>query len=277
MILTADHGSRLAVHDLGGQGPAVLICHATGFCGRAYEPLAQELTPQFHVWAMDFPGHGDSDSPPNGDFSWLGMVRHLVAVTRAISPDRPLACVVGHSMGGAVALQAAAGDDALFAAAYIYEPPIVAMPVDASGPRTNPMADAARRRQGTFASKPAAMWRYASRPPLNSMDARSLAAYVDHGFQALPDGTVALKCSPENEARTFEAGGIITVETVAAAAVPTLCVSGGEQRSPLTTVVPALASALPNAELRIHRHLGHFGPLESPGLIGAEIAAHTRR
>ena len=49
------------------------------------------------------------------------MVADVVAATRAIS-DEPLACVVGHSMGGAVALQAAAEDPTLFASAYLFEP-----------------------------------------------------------------------------------------------------------------------------------------------------------
>ena len=121
---------------MGGAGPPVLICHATGFCGRAYGPLAQALGDRFHVWALDMPGHGDSDDPPGGDFSWRAMVGRR----RRRDPgdrDEPLACVVGHSMGGAVALQAAAEDPALFAAAYLFEP-IISEP--AGGHRAAPAA-----------------------------------------------------------------------------------------------------------------------------------------
>ncbi len=281
MFLTSDEGSRLALHDLGGAGPPILLCHATGFCGRAYEPLAAVLAPEFHVWAIDFPGHGDSDPPPDGDFDWYRMVRHVLAAAEAISSD-PLACVVGHSMGGAVALQAAADHAGLAHAAYLYEP-ILVPPTgepdqpDAARPTgRNPMAEGARRRQPSFPSKEAALWRYAARPPLQELSAASLACYVDHGFATRPDGSVWLKCTPENEARTFEGSATITTASVAKAALSTLLVTGGEPGSPLAAMAPPAVEALPRAALRVHPHLGHFGPLQAPGAIGAEIATHAR-
>lgn len=277
--VTTDRGSRLAVHDLGGDGPELLICHATGFCGRAYGPLARQLTADFHVWAVDFPGHGDASLPGDGDFGWLRLVPELIAVVRSISAE-PLACVVGHSMGAAVALQAAAQDSSLFAAAYVYEPAIMP-PSPAGRPETtsgrNPMAEGARRRQGSFPSMAAALWRYAARPPLNELSAGCLAAYVEHGFRDLPDGGVTLKCTPESEARTFEGSGGVTVASVSAAPMPTMCACGGEEGSPLAATVPLLAAALPDTELRVHRHLGHFGPLQSPLLIADEIRQHAGR
>jgi pimeloyl-ACP methyl ester carboxylesterase len=268
---TLDGGIRFALHDLGGTGRPVLICHATGFCGRAYEPLARALGDRFHLWSLDMPGHGDSDDPAGDDFSWRAMVGHVVAAARTIAHE-PLAGVVGHSMGGAVALQAAADQADLFDAAYLYEP-IILPPVDV--PRrtgNNPMADGARRRQGTFSSKEAALWRYASRPPLAELSAGSLAAYVEHGFAANPDGTVSLKCTPENEARTFESSASITTESIALAGLPTLIVTGAH--STLASMGPQVVAALPNAELRTHRHLGHLGPLQGPEAIADEIAAH---
>ncbi len=273
-FLTRPDGSAFALHDLGGSGPPLLVCHATGFCGRAYEPLAQALAERFHVWAVDMPGHGDSSDPPGGDFSWGAMVGDVISATRTIAPE-PLACVVGHSMGGAVALQAAAIDASLFAAAYLYEP-IIVPPADAAR-RTgrNPMAEGARRRQDTFASKAEALWRYASRLPLAELSAGSLAAYVDCGFAVTEDGTVRLKCTPENEARTFESSASITTESVAPATLPTLVVTGAA--SALAHMGPPVVAALPSAELRIHHHLGHFGPLQGPGIIADEIAAHAGR
>jgi pimeloyl-ACP methyl ester carboxylesterase len=272
VLLTSERGARFAVHDLGGDGPAVLICHATGFCGMAYARLGRVLSREFHVWALDFAGHGDSDLPAGDDFAWSGMIEYVVAAAQAVSPQAPLACAVGHSMGAAIALQAATEHPRLARCLYVYEPAIVPTPVaDRPAGSPNPMADGARRRQPQFPSREAALRRYASRPPLNGLEAGSLAAYVEHGFADSADGTVMLKCLPASEARTFEAGGRIAVSTVSPA-VPTLCVSG-DPGQPLAVLVPPLSAALPHAELRQHRHLGHFGPLESPGLIGDEILA----
>jgi pimeloyl-ACP methyl ester carboxylesterase len=272
--VTTRRGSRVAVHDLGGSGPDLLICHATGFCGGSYRPLARVLSANFHVWALDFPGHGDSELPPDADFALKGMARDLVDVGRSLA-STPLACVVGHSLGGAVALQAAADDPALAVSAYVYEPAILGSDVVIRAGSSNPMAESARRRRPGFASRAEALWRYAAKPPLGDLDAASLAAYVEFGFADSSDGSVTLKCQPESEARTFESSGGVRVSDIGAAALPTLCVTGGEVDSPLPTLVPPVVAALPNAVLRVHRHLGHFGPLQSPSLIGEDIANHA--
>ncbi|HEY5336132.1 MAG TPA: alpha/beta hydrolase [Mycobacteriales bacterium] len=265
----AGDGPGVALHDLGGTGPHILVCHATGLCGRAYERLAATLSETFHVWALDARGHGDTPAPADGDFSWDGMVRDVAAAAAAIG-DRAIH-VVGHSMGGAAALAAEARSPGTFASAYVYEP-IIMVPT-AARPTTNPLADGARKRRNVFDSREAALWRFATRPPLNGWESGSLAAYVLHGFADEPDGTVRLKCTGENEARTFEASGAITTDLVASVSVPTLVVCG-EPSTPLAGMAQAVAAVLPNGELRTHPELGHFGPLQAPSVIGSEIGQH---
>jgi pimeloyl-ACP methyl ester carboxylesterase len=267
-IETSD-GLTIALHDLGGSGPHLLVCHATGLCGRAYERVAASFSDRFHVWAVDARGHGDSPAPADGDFSWDGMVRDVAAAAAAIG-DGPIH-VVGHSMGGAAALAAEARSPGTFATAYVYEP--IVMEPDAERPTSNPLADGARKRRNVFASREAALWRFASRPPLSDWESGSLAAYVRHGFADEADGTVRLKCSGENEARTFEASGAITTRVIAAAALPTLVVSG-DPTTHLAGMARAAAAALPAGELRTHPELGHFGPLQAPSVIGGEIRRH---
>ncbi|MGH3744293.1 MAG: alpha/beta fold hydrolase [Mycobacteriales bacterium] len=262
-------GLTVALHDLGGTGPALLVCHATGLCGRAYERLAAALTDAFHVWAVDFRGHGDSPAPADDDFSWDGMVRDAEAAAAAIGGG-PIHAV-GHSMGGAVALAVEARTPGTFATAYVYEP--IVMEPDAVRPARNFLAEGARQRRNVFASREAALWRFAVRPPLNELESGSLAAYVQHGFADQDDGTVRLKCSGENEARTFEASGVITTTAVAPAALPTV-VGCGAPDTPLAGMARSVAAALPAGELRAHPELGHFGPLQAPTVIGAEIRQH---
>ncbi|HVU71859.1 MAG TPA: alpha/beta hydrolase [Mycobacteriales bacterium] len=271
MRVTSDDGTSVVVHDLGGHGPGLLVCHATGLCGRAYERLAAAVGGALHVWAVDLRGHGDSAPPPDDDFAWAGMVRDVIAVRHAL-PAGPLH-VFGHSMGGAAALQAAADHPGLFASAYVYEPIIVA-PEARSEHTANPLADQARRRRPTFPSKAEALLRYASSASLGALEAASLAAYVEHGMRELPDGTVTLKCAPEHEARTFEASAMITSATVAAARIPTVVAIGSEP-SPLAALAPGVVAALPDARLRVHQHLGHFGPLQSPATVGADLVRHA--
>ncbi|ADP83147.1 alpha/beta fold hydrolase [Pseudofrankia inefficax] len=278
MRLTTERGTTAVLHDLGGvgpgAGPAVLICHATGFCGQAYRQLAHQLGPRAHVWALDLPGHGETPPPADGDFDWRRWTAEVTAAVAAIrATGAATVHAVGHSMGGAVALAAEVDRPGLFASAYLYEPVVTATPAPASG--TNVLAGGARRRRAEFPSRAAALWRYSSRPPLGDLTAQSLAAYVEHGFTDLPDGTVVLRCLPEHEALTFEASGRITYETVAAAKLPVLiAVGAAEPVVPPATFAPGLAAALPAATLTSHAHLGHFGPLQAPAVIAADILRH---
>lgn len=267
--LAVDRSRTPALHDLGGSGPTVLVCHATGLCGRAYERLAAVLADRFHVWALDFRGHGETPAPPDDDFSWDGMARDAEAAAAALG-DGPIHAV-GHSMGGAVALAVEARTPGTFATAYVYEPIIMAP--DAPRSPRNLLAEGARQRRNVFPSREAALWRFSARPPLNELEAGSLAAYVQHGFADEEDGTVRLRCSGQNEARTFEASGSVTTTLVAAASLPTV-VACGHSGTPLAGMARAAAAALPNGTLRTHPDLGHFGPLQLPSLIGREIREH---
>jgi len=264
-------GVTLAVHDLGGDGPPFLIAHATGMCGRAYGPLAAVLAAAFRVYALDFRGHGDSTEPEDGDFAWAGMGSDVLAAVDAIGVDHIDA--MGHSLGGASLLIAESVRPGVLRTAYLFEP-IVLTEAYASE-RTNLMSDGARRRRDVFGSKAEVLWRYAGRPPLGMLRADSLAAYVEHGFEDLPDGTVRLKCRPESEARTFECETKMTLDRVADLAVPTIIGVGGEEPTSELFGVP-LAEAMRDARLIRYPHLGHFGPLQDPATVGADILSGTQ-
>ena len=266
MRVSSTNGFTLAVHDLGGEGPPFLIAHATGMCGQAYEPLAAVLAPHFHVHAIDFRGHGDSSEPDDGDFAWAGMGADVLVAIDALGVEQIDA--MGHSLGGASLLIAESVRPGVLRSAYLFEP--IVLTETYSSERTNAMSDAARRRRETFGSRAEALWRYATRAPLGQLRADSLAAYVQHGFEDLPDGTVRLKCRPESEARTFECETKMTLDRVGDLAVPTVIGIGGEE--PTSTLFGApLAEAMVDARLIRYEHLGHFGPLQDPSTVGADI------
>jgi pimeloyl-ACP methyl ester carboxylesterase len=274
MEVSSTDSVTVAVHDLGGAGDPLLLCHATGFLGWAYKPLADELVHRFHVWALDFRGHGDSTPPSGGRFDWDGMADDLCAAIEAIAAG-PID-VFGHSLGGGTAMLAEHRRPGTLRTAYLFEP-IVLPGIEGMRPDDpNAMSDAARRRHPTFPSKAEALYRYASRPPLQELRAEALFAYVDHGFTDLPDGTVQLKCLPEHEAATFEAGGKPTLETVAAVNTPTTVAVGTvEQGWTPAMFGPDIADALPNGRLERHPTLGHFGPLQDPTAVADGILRLT--
>jgi pimeloyl-ACP methyl ester carboxylesterase len=85
--------------------PAVLMVHGAGMDHTVWQLPARWLAWHGHsVLAVDLPGHGRSEGPALSSVpemaQWLGRVMDAAGVARA--------GVVGHSMGGAVALEAAA-------------------------------------------------------------------------------------------------------------------------------------------------------------------------
>lgn len=274
MRVPSSKGVSLAVHNLGGGGEPILICHATGFCGRAYTALARRLVDRHHVWAVDFRGHGDSTVPADGDFNWEGAGDDVLAAADAIGADRLE--VVGHSMGGGAALLAELKRPGLLRWAYLYEP--IVLPAEPlTGAPPSPMADNARRRREVFPSKAEALARYASRPPLDVLRAGALADYVEYGFEDLPDGTVRLKCRGESEARTFEAESKVTVDRITGIDVPVVVAIGASngEWSP-AMFASAIVGALPRGRLLTYQHLGHFGPLQDPDSVADDILALDR-
>lgn len=95
------HGHRVNF-TIAGQGPAVVLIH--GVAGRAaqWDPVVASLAANYAVVAPDLLGHGES-AKPRGDYS-LGAhasgIRDLL-----VGLDIERATVVGHSLGGGIAMQ----------------------------------------------------------------------------------------------------------------------------------------------------------------------------
>ncbi len=267
MRVPSTDGVTLQLHDLGGEGPLLLLAHATGFCAGAYAPFAARLAERFHVWALDFRAHGDSTGPDDGDLSWHGMVADVLAVVDALGGGPVLA--YGHSMGGACLAGAERARPGTIERAVLFEP--IIFPAAMEGPGENPLAASARRRRPGFPSRLEALSRYAGRPPLGVFRADALHAYVEHGFADRPDGTVALKCTPEAEAATFEASGKPRTEEMVDVGVPVLVTRGARDPGP-RDLAPPVAEALPLGELRTYEHLGHFGPFQDPDTLAEDAA-----
>ena len=261
----SEDGVKLKLRMMGGSGPDLLVCHATGFHGLAYRPLAQSLEEHFRVWALDFRGHGSSGPAPDDDYAWRGMGADVAACAAAIGGERLYG--FGHSMGGAALLLAERSCPGTFTGLFLYEP--IVMPRGFfDSPNANPLAAGARSRREVFNSRAEALARYSSRSPLGVMRADALAAYVEGAFVELPDGRVRLACSAETEARTFEASGGLPTEEAAGISVPATVAAGTVAGVPNPgAFAPAVADALPQGRFLDFEDLGHFGPLEAPGVV----------
>ncbi|CAA9443720.1 MAG: Uncharacterized protein Rv2715/MT2788 [uncultured Rubrobacteraceae bacterium] len=88
-----------------GGGPPVVLVHGWLSSGRIWEPLAERLAQRFTVYALDLSGFGESDKPISGYGIRYGS-RLLYAFCAHFGLTR--AAVVGHDIGGAMAMKLAA-------------------------------------------------------------------------------------------------------------------------------------------------------------------------
>lgn len=261
----------LRLYDLGGTGPPLLLCHATGFCGQIWEPMVAPLRRRHHCISFDFRAHGRSTRPVGRSLVWDGMADDVLAVANAISPDRPIAAV-GHSMGGTSLLMAEHRKPGTIERAWTFEPILFGDEPHVEDPNSSDISERARRRRAVFADRDEAFKRYGSRPPLSLLDERALRAYVDHGFRDLADGTVTLCCRPEDEAAIFEFHNSGARRIVGSIAMPFVVVASGDGQAPALAVIDA-AAEFQNLNLWRYENLTHFGPLQDPDRIGADVAA----
>lgn len=272
LLVESTDGVTIPVHDLGGRGPTLLLAHATGFHARVWQPCADHLR-DFHCYAPDLRGHGDSTVPDGLGFSWHGFADDLLAVIDAMGLDHVQAA--GHSKGGASLLLAEQRRPGTFRTLYLYEP-VVFPPVDPvllSG--DNPLAEGALRRREVFDSFDAAYANFAAKPPFNSLHPDALRAYVDHGFRPRPDhegGGVTLKCLPAVESEVYRMGSQHgAFDHLATVACPVTVASGAVMPFGPSAFAASIVDALPHGRLELHPDLGHFGPLEDPALIASCI------
>jgi pimeloyl-ACP methyl ester carboxylesterase len=95
------HGYRRAFR-VAGTGPAILLIHGIGDNSTTWDTVQSKLAQRFTVIAPDLLGHGKSDKP-RADYSvaaYANGMRDLLSVL-----DIEQVTVVGHSLGGGVAMQ----------------------------------------------------------------------------------------------------------------------------------------------------------------------------
>jgi pimeloyl-ACP methyl ester carboxylesterase len=101
MLETSLHGHRVA-YRMAGSGPPLVLIHGITSSSDSWRAVWSRLVEHHTVIAPDLVGHGQS-AKPRGDYSmgaFASGVRDLVA-----SLDIGPATIVGHSLGGGVAMQ----------------------------------------------------------------------------------------------------------------------------------------------------------------------------
>ncbi len=95
------HGYRRAYRKA-GSGPALLLLHGLGCDSSTWDRVIAPLAEHFTVIAPDLLGHGASDKP-DADYSLGGYANGMRDLLTILGVEK--VTVVGHSLGGGVAMQ----------------------------------------------------------------------------------------------------------------------------------------------------------------------------
>jgi pimeloyl-ACP methyl ester carboxylesterase len=280
LTVTATDGFRIAIHDFGGDGPPLLLAHATGMHGWIWKPVADHLVDRAHCVALDLRGHGDSEVPDGTDLSWNCFASDVLAAARELGGSEIIG--VGHSLGGAALIMAELEAPGTFEQLFLYEP---ALNAELGGQDwesllvfRDAMVEMTARRRGSFPSRAEALANYVGKPPMDQFQAATLGAYVEHGFSDQDDSrgkSVSLKCAPETEARIYAAtydhdtGGRLHAITC-----PVTVASGSETGELQRKSVETLAARFGWTHV-VLADADHFGPLQQPKQFAAMVARHT--
>jgi pimeloyl-ACP methyl ester carboxylesterase len=268
-------GSEIAAYDLGGDGEPLLLAHATGFHARVLGELARHLG-SYHCYALDFRGHGRSRSAAGWHGEWAAFATDVLGVIEWLGLESPYG--FGHSCGGAALLLAEERAPGTFAQIYCYEPVVLPLLEPQPPAFDHPLALGAARRREIFASKADALAKYSSKAPLSSIDPRVLRAYVEHGFESDPDGSVRLRCRPSDEAMVYaNATGHFGYRDLPKVRCPVELACGALSsdfgEDDLAVLAQRLTSAGGSSRVTVLDALDHFGPMVRPDLVAASIVS----
>jgi pimeloyl-ACP methyl ester carboxylesterase len=95
------HGYKRA-YRIAGSGPAILLIHGIGDNSTTWHGIQAKLAQRFTVIAPDLLGHGRSDKP-RADYSVAAYANGMRDLLSVLDIER--VTIVGHSLGGGVAMQ----------------------------------------------------------------------------------------------------------------------------------------------------------------------------
>jgi pimeloyl-ACP methyl ester carboxylesterase len=268
-------GSELATHDLGGSGDdLVLMTHGAGLCAAMLSPMAEALSGNFYKVGLDLRGHGSSGRAVNRDYTWPRIGKDIREILDAVAA--PLH-IFGHSVGASAALLAALERPDSVRSLCLFEP-IILDPTDTEG--IEEMARSAEGRRAVFASRAEIVEHFSSRGFFKAFEREALAGYVDGAFRAQPDGRFELALAPEDEAAIFResiAPGVWDgLGTLPDLDLEIAVLFGSSSTGPRAAGVARLAKLDPRVHVIEINGVGHFGPFESPDLIGEMVSSILR-
>ena len=248
-------GFRLHYLDYGTTGRSPILCvHGGAAHAHWFDFFAAGFVAEFHVLALDFPGHGDSQwmNPP--DYTYELYAADLAELVDKL--DLRDFVLIGHSMGGLVSLLYTASYPGRTRALIIVDSTL-RMPED----RVAMLRNIGNRPGRRYATHAEFLSHYRLRPNGTTAAPEIIHHLAERGGRQLPDGTWTHKFDRNVYAQRTSLDGISHCRQIT---IPMLVVKGG--RSPRVTpqLIAEAQVQCPTLELAEVPHADHHVFLDNP-------------
>lgn len=252
--------------EISGSGPVIVMLHGYLASSQYYKKIARRLSRSHTVVRVDLLGHGRSPKPRHSRYDYDDHIDALHATLTELGLSRPIV-LVGHSMGGLIALRYAKKFPHDVSRLVMFNPPMFASADEA---QRDIAASGQRYRALLFSRFRGALWRafkVVPRSPHRFRPAVSLSDVLAVPRQAR-EGSLHHVVMPGN-----------VFADVDAVHTPTMIVVG--QRDRRTYLKNAMRHTWPShVTLKVNPH-GHNGIAYRPTLaehyIRSHLDGHARR
>ena len=252
------HGDRVAYRDEGA-GEVLLLIHGIGGSSNSWSGVIPLLAKKYRVIAPDLLGHGESDKP-RGDYSVGAFAVLLRDFLDAL--DIPQVTVIGHSLGGGIAMQFAHQHGE-------YCKRIVLISSGGFG------GDVGRvLRVLSLPGSELVLPVIASRPAILASNALRALTGSSNGFQARP--SLSNRDNRQAFLRTLRAvvdfrGQAVSALNRVCMVLPAMIISGDQDRVIPVEHARAAHRTMPNSRLHIIPGVHHYPPTERPETVARLI------
>ncbi len=248
-----------------GSGPAVILVHSSASGHRQWRRLVEDLQGRYRLIAINLFGYGKTSPWPGTRPLTAADQAELVKAAATLARE-PVA-IVGHSLGGAVALEAAAGLFDRLRGLVVFEP-ILFGALKAHGPADayDEIANLANR--------------YRELAETGDWSAAG-ELFVDYWagpgtWAAMPDErkqNTAAMLPPVVHEWDMATTGIRPLDGWRTIAAPVHLIHAADTRAPTHVIATLLAKTYPSWHVYEVPSGGHMAPLSRPDLVNPLIAA----
>jgi pimeloyl-ACP methyl ester carboxylesterase len=238
--------------DRGHAGPTLVFVHGSGVSARYWSDQLHALAGTARVLALDLPGHGESDAPPAPSLAQYASVTARLLDDLGAWP----AIVIGHSLGGAVAITLAAERPNAVSGLVLLSACACLPPMSTSAQWLWGALPATLRRVVFFVTAKNVLFAAGASPAAIALGMQELRACRPTTIAA----DVAI-------ARSMDVSGL-----AATLRVPTLILCGSRDRVTPPDLARRLHATIAGSALQIVDGAGHMLLIEAAGVVNRAIA-----